>query len=178
MDGDTVNQDYLSIPGYLPIKEAAVLMGLSTERVLQHVRAKRLPCRKIAGRYLIPLAALSSFKRKPHGRIRTSAVAWRCYRTATVFVRQVDVPVCSGQLDAVMARLDEVAREQRHCFPGTMQRLISAHEHTLSLLLVWKSTELDEAALQQSMCAFREEFADLLNWQVARDMTGEAMAYT
>src|ERR1700731_4100585 len=91
-------KEYLSIPGHVPVKEAAAMLGLSEERVLQHVRAKHLPSRKVDGRYMIPVNAVEDFHRKPHGRIRTTPAPWRTYRAgARVHILQIEVRVLAGK---------------------------------------------------------------------------------
>ena len=55
-------KEYLRIPGHMPVKEAAAILGLSEERVLQHIRARHLPSRKIDGRYMIPVAEFAGLR--------------------------------------------------------------------------------------------------------------------
>ncbi len=63
-----------------------------------------------------------------------------------------------------------------------MQRYISAGEENpedISILLIWKDTELtDEATLQRDLEAFKNAFADLLDWEHARYITKRALIHT
>lgn len=176
-------KEYLRIPGHVPVKEAAAMLGLSEERVLQHIRARHLPSRKVDGRYMIPVQAVEEFHRKPHGRIRTNPALWRTYRAgAKVHSMQIEVQLQPGRAQALQERLQTTLQQQQHLFPGTMQRYISADEENpehISILLIWKDTELtDEAALHRDFETFKSEFADLLDWEHARSVTRRALIHT
>jgi hypothetical protein len=173
-------KEYLRIPGHVPVKEAAAMLGLSEERVLQHVRAKHLPSRKIDGRYMIPVQAVEEFHRKPHGRIRTTPAPWRTYRAgARVYSMQIEVQVHAGKAQILQEKLQTTIQLQQHLFPGTMQRYISANADDpshITILLIWKDTELtDETSLQRDFEAFKAEFADLLDWETAQGYPGPAL---
>jgi hypothetical protein len=171
--------DYLSIPGYVPVKQAARLIGFSQERVLQHVRAGHFDVRVVDGRYMIAEQSVAAFERKPHGRVRTKPTPWRHYRTACVWMLRIDAPIVPGQQDALTRRVYEMAdQQQQHCFPGTLHRFVSVENERLSVLLVWKSTEMDEATLERDLEAFRTALADVVDWMQAREVRCEAVAYT
>jgi excisionase family DNA binding protein len=176
-------KEYLRIPGHMPVKEAAAILGLSEERVLQHIRARHLPSRKVDGRYMIPVQAVEEFHRKPHGRIRTAPAPWRVYRAgARVRSLQVEVQLYAGKEQAFQEKLQATLQQQQHLFPGTMQRSISAdedHPEQITILLIWKDTELtDETALHRDFEAFKTEFAELLNWENARYVRKRALLHT
>jgi excisionase family DNA binding protein len=176
-------KEYLRIPGHVPVKEAAAMLGLSEERVLQHVRARHLPSRKVDGRYMIPAQAVEAFRRKPHGRVRTAPAPWRIYRAgASVHLLQIDVQILPGQERLLDEKLHALLSEQQHLFPGTMQRYISVDQEDarcLSMLLIWKDTELtNEEALQSDFAAFKAAFAHLLDWEHARYSNRQAIIYT
>ena len=60
-----------SIPGYVSIKEAAEILGISPNRVYTYVEEGRLPSAQAAHVIMIPLDALNSFKAQLSGRPRT-----------------------------------------------------------------------------------------------------------
>ena len=50
---------------------------------------------------------------------------------------------------------------------------------TVSILLVWKDTEMpDEATRERYLAMFQEELADVLDWDTARMSTKEGIIYT
>ncbi|MEO9028116.1 MAG: helix-turn-helix domain-containing protein [Ktedonobacteraceae bacterium] len=176
-------KDYLRIPGHISVEEAADKLGLSKERVLQHVRANELLYRKVANRYMISEQALEEFHSKPHGRIRTKPVLWRAYRAgAKVRAMHIEIQVQPNQQAALQVKLQTALDAQEHLFPGTMQRYIFAHSdnpNAITIQLIWKDIELpDETTLQRDLEAFRAEFADLLDWQTARYTTMQALIHT
>lgn len=177
-------REYLHIPGHVPIKEAAEMLGLSDKRVLQYILSKRLPAHKVQGRYMIPTDAVREFQQRPHGRIRTAPTPWRIYRAgANVRVQQIEVPVNLGREEEVQTRLQALSQEQEHLFPGTMQRYICLVDQSkpiyISIMLIWKDTELpDERVLERSLEGFKADFADFLDWDSARTVVARAIAYT
>lgn len=160
------------------------MLGLSDKRVLQYILSERLPAHKVQGRYMIPTVAVQEFQQRPHGRIRTTPTPWRIYRAgASVRVQQIEVPAYAEKQAELRARLQALAQEQEHLFPGTMQRYICLIERgealSVSIMLVWKDTELpDESVLEHSLKQFKAAFADLLDWQNARIVLAQAIAHT
>ncbi|HEU5380251.1 MAG TPA: helix-turn-helix domain-containing protein [Ktedonobacteraceae bacterium] len=176
-------REYLHIPGHIPIKEAAEKMGLSDKRVLQYILEKRLPAHKVQGRYMIPLTALEEFQHKPHGRIRTTPTPWRVYRAgASVHMQHIEVLSYPDKQQALREKLLALPQEQKHLFPGTMQRYISidrGEPPCVRILLIWKDTELpDEATLEHALEVFKLDFAELLDWQSVRNIETEAIVHT
>lgn len=175
--------NYLTIPGHVPVKQAALLIGVSQERVLQHIRTKHLPSCCVEGRYLIPQDALANFVRKPHGRTRTNPVHWKRYRAgASVYLLSIEVQAFPNRLKEFYAKLIDLEKTQQHCFPGTMQRTISANEDDpahITILLIWKDTELPkEARLQHDLEDFKSDFAGVVDWSTAHYSRKKAQAYT
>jgi len=172
-------EDYLSVPGYLPVRQAAMQLGLSEKRILQFILAKRLPSRKVSGRHLIPMGALDHFAPGPHGRVRTQPAPWRKYRAgAKVSLRHIVAPVLPGRTQDAQEYLAELAEQQAYCFAGTMQRFLFVDGSHLHLVLVWKSTEIDQEALARDVSTFMAATDDLVDWRQARDDTSEVVAHT
>ena len=177
-------QEYLRIPGHVPIKEAAEMLGLSDKRVLQYILSKRLPAHKVQSRYMIPIEAVQEFQQKPHGRIRTTPTPWRVYRAgANVRVQQIEVQTYPEREEDLRAKLLELSQKQEHLFPGTMQRYICLVDRSepmcVSIMLIWKDTELpDESVLEKDLEDFKADFAGLLNWESARAIGAQAIVHT
>ena len=175
--------EYLRIPGHVPVKEAAELLGISEDRVLQHIKAKRLPARKVFGRYMIPLELVEHFKQNPPGRSRTRAPLWRVYNIRSKLLSlDIEVQVIPGQEERLLEKLRTIQEGKRHTFQGTMARYIfreSATFSTVSIWLIWKDTEMpDEAKREEELTAFKAELADVLDWETALQHTKEGIIYT
>jgi len=69
--------DRSNIPGYVSIKEAAKILGISANGVYAYVEEGRLPSAKAAHVIMIPLRAVEDFKPQFSGRSRTSVPIWR-----------------------------------------------------------------------------------------------------
>ena len=176
-------KEYLRIPGHVPVKEAAAMLGISEDRVLQHIKAKRLPGRKVLGRYMIPLEAVEQFKQNPPGRVRTKAPDWRVYNIRNRLVSlDIDVQVFPGQEQNLLEKLQSIQRANQHTFPGSMARYILKENISfscVSIWLIWKDTEMpDEVTREEELAAFKAELADILDWGTASQCTKEGIIYT
>ena len=178
------NRHYVALPGHVPIKEAAEMLGLTDKRVLQYILSKRLPAHKVQGRYMIPTEAVQEFQQKPRGRIRTTPTPWRIYRAgASVRMQQIEVQAYPDRQDLLHGRLQALSQEQTHLFPGTMQRSICLIDQSepvrVSIVLLWKEADLpDISVIEHSLEYFKSDFAGILDWQSARISTSQAVAYT
>ena len=56
-----------TLPGYVSIKEAADLLGVSDKRVYQYVRAGRLSAQRIGHILIVPEEEVKHFKPSPTG---------------------------------------------------------------------------------------------------------------
>jgi len=179
----TKDDDFPAIVGYVPIKEAAKLLGISNPRMYGYVREKRIPARKAGRTLMIPLDELEHFKLNPPGRVRTKAADWRVYNSRSKLLGiDIHVQVLPGQQGRLIEKLKAIYRKQQHTFPGTIQRYIFKDDiapSEISIWLIWKDTEmLDNATRDQELTAFRAELADVLNWETAQIRTKEGIIYT
>jgi excisionase family DNA binding protein len=172
-----------SLPGYVSVREAAEMLGVSDKRVYQYVMAGRLPAQRVGHILILPIEEVRRFKPHPSGRVRARAPSWRVYRSrGMLLVTDICVPVRAGRQAQLLERLRAIQREDRHIFPGTVARYVlkgDAELQTLRILLVWKDTEMpDEETRRRDLAAFQAELADLLDWSGARSTTHEAIIHT
>jgi excisionase family DNA binding protein len=177
------DREYLRIPGHVPVKEAAEMLGISEDRVLQHIKAKRLPGRKVFGRYMIPQESVEQFQQNPPGRSRTKAPLWRVYNMRSKLLSlDIEVQVLPGQEERLLEKLRAIQEGNRHTFPGALARYIfkeNASVSTVNFWLIWKDTEMpDEAKREEELAAFKAELADVLDWETASQHTKEGIIYT
>src|SRR6266436_5790770 len=96
-----------SLPGYVSIKEAAKILGISDKRVYEYVDEGRLPSMWAADVIMIPLAEVKKFKRRSSGRPRKSIPTWRISSGDNAqYMTSIIVQVRSGQLDALLQKLE------------------------------------------------------------------------
>ena len=175
--------DIPNLPGYVSIKEAADILGVSDKRVYQYVRAGRLPAQRVGHILILPIEAVKQFKPSPSGRVRTKAPPWRTYRSrGTLLVTDIRVPVRAGQQAKLLEHLRSIQKLDQHTFPGTLARYVVKCDETLTavqILLIWKSSEMPgEAMRKQDLAQFQEELADALDWETAQYSTHEAIIHT
>src|SRR5258707_9832171 len=132
-----------NLPGYVSIKEAAKLLGVSDKRVYEYVDEGRLPSTWAADVIMIPLDEVKKFKRRSSGRPRQSVPTWRISSGDNAqFMTSIFVQVRSGQQNALIQKLEEVRQKGQHIFPGTVARFIVESETTpgqVEISLVWRS---------------------------------------
>lgn len=178
------DEDIPDIPGYVSVKEAAKLLGVSVSRMYEYVRERRLPLRKAGKTYMIHRDSLDEFKPNPTGRLRTKPPEWRVYKGGgQVFVTDILVQVRPGQQERLFQKLNAIEEEKRHSFSGTIARYILKERKdaftTVNIWLVWKDTEMpDEAIRQKEFEAFKSELSDVLDWDTAHYSEKEGIIYT
>lgn len=160
------------LPGYVSIKEAAQMLGISDKRVYEYVDEGRLPSMWAADVIMIPQEAVQKFKRRSSGRPRKSVPAWRISSgDNTQFVTSITVQLYPGQQDALMQKLEEVRQAGLYTFPGTIARLIAASDTTpgqIEISLIWRRAVMpNEVEREQAVEAFRQAFSGILDWGTA-----------
>src|SRR5258708_38430291 len=172
-----------TIPGYVTIKEAAKLLGVSANRVYTYVEEGRLPSAQAAHVIMIPLEALKDFKSQVSARRRTTIPTWRISpEENALLATSILVRIRTNQYNRLLARLEEMRRERQHLFPGTIARYIlerERHPEHIEILLIWRSTAVpDNAIYNQWLDEFRQALSDVLDWDTAQYDTGKVIIHT
>jgi hypothetical protein len=132
---------------------------------------------------MIPLQAVEDFKPQLSGRPRTSVPIWRISpEENTVIATSILVRIRPHQHTRLISRLEEMRREKRHLFPGTLARYIiekqQQSEH-LEILLIWRDTAMpDEATYNQWLNEFQQALSDVLDWETAQYDIGRVIMHT
>src|SRR2546428_7450212 len=109
--------NFQNLPGYVSIKQAADILGVSDKRVYQYIRAGRLPAQRVGHILILPTEAVRQFKPSPSGRVRTRAPSWRAYRSrGTLLVTDIHVPVRAGQKATLLKKLRTIQKLDEHTF--------------------------------------------------------------
>lgn len=171
------------LPGYVSIKEAAQMLGISDKRVYEYVDEGRLPSMWAADVIMIPREEVLQFKRRSSGRPRKSIPAWRISSGEnTQFITSITVQVCADQQNALMQRLEEVRQKSLYTFPGTIARFIAASQKVpdqIEISLIWRSAVMpNEVEREQAVEAFREAFRGILDWDTAHYHHSQVLMHT
>ena len=177
------NVESSNLPGYVSVKEAAKILGLSPRTVYDYVEEGRLPSTRFADVIAIPVKELRQFKREPSGRPRKNTPLWRISSGDNEqFMTFVLVQVRAGKHDALIQRLELMRRKKQHLFQGTVMRYIAESEmpaEQLILLLVWRGTVLPEVALrEEALAEFRQTLDDVVDWTTAQYNDGKVLMHT
>ena len=172
-----------SLPGYVSIKEAAKILGISDKRVYEYVDEGRLPSMWAADVIMIPLAEVKKFKRRSSGRPRKSIPTWRISSGDNAqYITSIIVQLRSGKQDMFLQKLEEIRKAGQHIFPGTVARYVLESETVpgqVEIALVWRNTVMpDEVEREKALDGFRQALTDVLDWNTARYNNGKVLMHT
>lgn len=175
--------DLPNISGYVSIKEAAQMLGLSHKTVYQYVAEGRLPGVRAGDIILIAVEAVKNFKPNLSGRPRTTIPLWRISpeenRLLSTLIR---VQIRKGRREELPELLEKIRHSKHHLFPGTVARYIigsESHPEEVQILLVWRSTVMpDESTREKALEEFRRVLADVLDWETAQYERGSVLMHT
>ncbi len=175
--------EFPDIPGYVSIKQAAHMLGITDKRVYRYIEIGRLPAFKASGVFLLAEEDVKQFKLNPPGRIRSSPPRWRVYSSRSkVLATEFRVHVRAGKQPELLKKLNAIQEANRHTFPGTIARYLIKSDEALTsvqFVLLWKDTDMpDETARQHDLEALQDELADVLDWETAHATTHETLLYT
>jgi excisionase family DNA binding protein len=178
---DTV--DHPNIPGYVSVKEAAKILGISLRSVYDYVEEGRLPSARLADVIAIPVDELMKFKREPSGRPRINTPLWRISAGDNEqFMTLILVQIRAGRRDALLRKLEVIRKKKDHIFPGTVMRYIAESSTILDqviLVLVWRGTVMpEEATREEALVEFRRALDDVLDWSTAQYNNGPVLIHT
>jgi|SRR5579859_143512 len=172
-----------SLPGYVSIKEAAKILGISDKRVYEYVDEGRLPSMWAADVIMIPLDEIKKFKRRSSGRPRKSIPTWRISSgDNTQYVTSITVQTRPGQQDILMQKLEEIRQSSQHTFPGTIARFIVESETIpgqVEISFVWRNSIMPrEQEREHALEAFRQSLGDVVDWSTAQYNNGKVLMHT
>lgn len=172
-----------SLPGYVSIKEAARMLGISDKRVYEYVDEKRLPSMWAADVIMIPLDEVKKFKRRSSGRPCKSIPAWRISTgDNTQFILSIAAQMREGQQHTLIQRLETIRQTGEHIFPGTIARFVVESETTpgqIEISFVWRKAVMpEEDDRERALELFRQTLSDVLDWNTAQYSKGKILMHT
>ena len=178
-----VNDGQASVPGYVSIKEAAEMLGLSPSRVYEYVEDGRLSSVRAAHVILIPLGEVKNFKPNIAGRPRKSVLRWRISPENNMLLStSIVVQIRSDRHAELIRKLEEIRQGDKYLFPGTVARSIVRSETLpgqVEILLTWRSSVMpDERTREKALADFQQALADVLDWSTAQYNNGTVLLHT
>lgn len=176
-------KEFPDVPGYVSIKQAAEILGITDKRVYRYIDLGRLPAYKSGGAFLLAEEDVRRFQLNPPGRVRTGPPAWRLPNPRSpIIATDVYVQVRDGQQTHLLEKLRALHKAGQHTLPGTINRYIvkgDANLTTLHFFLVWKDRNLGaDIRHHPALLALQEELADVLLWETAEYHTNQTLLYT
>lgn len=182
---DTNNEEEKTYPlgDYIGAKEAAEILGVTTNRVYEHIKDFRLPAKRFGKIYHLYRYDVLNFHANPTGRQRTKPTLWRVFKgEVEVLVTRIEVQVREGQQERLRAKLRNAHESQRHLFPGSMARYILSFDeqvNNIEIDLIWKSTDKpDEKDWQGYLDWLKKDLDDVLDWDTAKMREARALLST
>jgi excisionase family DNA binding protein len=160
------------VPGYLSVREAARIIGVSTRSVYGYIAAGKLRVARFGHLLVLEAESVRNYKRQAPGRLRVNAPRWhvppvnncQSLTTITVHIRQ-------GQGDQLAQKLDEIRTSGKHCIPGTVARYImqsAASPDEIQIMLTWRSAIMPSPEEREAaLAALRDDLAEILDWETA-----------
>ncbi len=176
-------KEFPDVPGYVSIKQAADILGITDKRVYRYIDLGRLPAYKSGGAFLLAEEDVRRFKLNPPGRTRTGPPSWRVpNERSRILATDIYVQVRDGQQNRLVEMFQAIQKANQHTFPGTIARYIVKGDEeltTVHLFLVWKDIQNNTALLTHpELLAFQEALADVVDWETAQYSTNEVIVYT
>ena len=178
---DSVNSS--PIPGYVSVKEAAEMLGLSPRTVYDYIEEGRLPSARFADVIAISREEIRKFKREPSGRPRKHTPLWHISSgDNTQFMSLISVQLRAGQRDVLQQKLEVIRKKKQHLFPGTVMRYVAASSDSFErviFILVWRGTVIpDETTREEALEEFRRSLDDVVDWSTAQHEYGPVLMHT
>lgn len=157
------------LEGFLTVKNAAKLLGLSERMVHTYIQDGRLVAKRIGNIMAIAEDDFLKFQRAKKGRPRTRLPVWRkSVGDNLEYATDITARLKEGQSANFLARLDEFRSQGQHMIPGTVARYISRGGPDLSqvrIILIWRTTVMPEKAeCEAAIRAMSADLAEMLDW--------------
>jgi excisionase family DNA binding protein len=168
----TTNQPESSrecLPGFLTVREAARIIGVSERSVYSYVRSGKLSGTRIGHTIVVSAEHARAYERKAPGRVRVMAPDWHrppprnCQYLTTIKLR-----VRPEQDELLTRKLDEIRTTNRHLLPGTAARYIARDPYdtaSILIVLIWRRAIMPSE--EEREAALSADFADVLAWEQA-----------
>src|SRR5260370_15132697 len=178
-----IKRELRELAGYIHVREAAQRLGVSKRRVYEFLDEGRLEGIKSGNMIMIAEESVEQFKPQVTGRPRTVTPLWRMSTDEnTRHILSIVVQLRAGQQGRFMELLQRLKQEKLHLFPGTGDRYIAEDDASpgmIEIQLRWKQGDIpDETARETALEAFREMFADVLDWEMARYRMNTVLLHT
>ncbi len=168
---------------YLSVREAALLLDVSTRSVYGYLAQGKLTRVEIEGMILLEEEEVLAFERRAPGRRRQMPPLWHCAPEHNPLLHTIILVSLRPGCDALLQeKLAEFRRLDKHIITGATARSISRTPGSpgrLIILLFWRGESLPPAEqCEQELAALGADLAQVCDWETALILEGQAGLHT
>lgn len=168
---------------YLSVREAALLLDVSTRSVYGYLAKGKLTRVEIEGMILLREEEVLAFERRSPGCRRELPPLWHCAPEHNpLFDTTILVSLRPGCDALLTEKLAEFRRLDKHLITGTTARSISRTAGSpgrLIILLFWRGESLPPAEqCEQELAALAADLSEVCDWETALIIEGQAGLHT
>ena len=170
------------VPGYLSVREAASIMGVSERSVYGYIEAGKLPGARIGNIIVVIAEYVYTYERRAPGRMRTTTPPWHMPPQKNLqYLTTITARMYPGQGALLERKLHAMRVESKHRLPGTAARFIARNQNDpeeIKIVLIWRSVVMPPSEVREaSLAAFYADFADVINWETATRTEGQVLIH-
>lgn len=170
------------VPGYLSVREAAGIIGVSERSVYGYIEAGKLPGARIGNIIVVEAEPVYNYQRMPPGRLRVRPPSWHIPPLKnSQYLTTIRVRVRPGQSSALDQKLAEIRAARKHLLPGTTARYIGRSQldpNEMVIILVWRSATMPaEEERVAALAALQADLAEVLAWETATEKEGQVLLH-
>lgn len=160
------------VPGYLSVKEAAQLIGVSERTIYGYVEAGKLPAARIGNMTVVEVESVRGYRRRAPGRLRTRIPPWHMPPEHNLqYLTIITAQLRPGQGERLVEKLLEIRTAGKHLLPGTAARYIVRSQgcpDEVQIVLVWRSAIMPpDEERESALAALRADLAEIVAWETA-----------
>lgn len=170
------------VPGYLSVREAASIMGVSERSVYGYIEAGKLPGARIGNIIVVISEYVYTYERRAPGRTRTTTPPWHMPPLKNLqYLTTITARMYPGQGELLEHKLHEMRVANKHRLLGTAARYIARNQsdpEEIEIVLVWRSVVMPPPEVREaSLAAFYADLADVINWETATRTEGQVLMH-
>jgi excisionase family DNA binding protein len=168
------------LPQYITVREVADLLGVSKRSVYGYLEMGKLQGMRVGNLLVVDAEQVRGFTRATTGRPRTREPQWhQSIAENTQYVTTIEVQTRQGQQARLVRKLEEIRKQRKHLFPGTVARYVIDKQDGIEIILVWRKVVMPPAEERAAaLDLLRGDLAEVLEWESAVICEQEVIMHT
>jgi len=179
---ESIRSQLSRVPGYLSVKEAAQLIGVSERTIYGYVEAGKLKASRIGSMIVVEAESLRDYERRAPGRVRTRVPPWHVPpENNRAYLTSITARLRPGQGERLVEKLLAIRAHGAHLLPGTAARYI-AHDprcpDEVQIILVWRAALLPpDDEREAALAALRTDLTEVIAWETAQSKESQVVIH-